>query len=90
MQSRRGRNTLIDSTFCTSSDDKLVTLTVQEKLDIVADNEPGDVFGIEADLEALVKSKQQDSQLVQIKVVSFDPLAIRPGLTTDMEWKYTV
>ena len=81
---------MIDSVFCTSSDDKLVTLTVQEKLDIVADNEPGDVFGIEADLEALAKSKQQDSATIQIKVVSLDPLAIRPGLTTDPDWKFTV
>lgn len=81
---------MIDSIFCTSSDDKLVTLTVQEKQDAIDNNDVGDVFGIEADLEAVIKAKQQDSQPVQIKVISLDPFVIRVGITAEPNWKYTV
>ena len=81
---------MIDSVFCTSSDDKLVTLTVQDKQDAIDNNDEGDVFGIESDLEALVKTKQQDTQPVQIKVISIDPFVIRVGITAEPTWKYTI
>ena len=54
------------------------------------DTHEGNVFAIEDQLEALTREKQQDSQQVQIKVVSIDPPVIRIGITADPEWKYTV
>jgi len=78
------------SVICSSSDDKLVTITVQEKQDIIDQNDEGDVFGIEDDLEALAKSKQQDSATIQIKVFSYDPFSMISMITTDPFWKFTV
>ncbi len=79
-----------DSVICSSSDDKLVTITAQEKQDIIDQNDEGDAFGIEEDLEALAKSKQQDSATIQIKVFSYEPFAMIVGITPEPTWKFTV
>ena len=69
---------------------KAVTITDVEVQAIIDDNLPGDCFGVEEGIEALIKSKQQDSQKVQVKVLSLDPFSMRLGLTTNPDWKNTV
>lgn len=79
-----------DYTINTGDKAKAVTITDAEVQAIVDDNLPGDCFGVEEDMEALIKSKQMDSATVQVKVLSINPFLPIIMITNDPNWKNTV
>ena len=67
----------------TSSTEKGIEITDQEIQDLISQNEPEDVIGVEEDLLALIKSKQQDSVSVSLRIRSLDPFRLRIMVTNN-------
>ena len=67
----------------TSSTEKGIEITDQEIQDLISQNEPEDVIGVEEDLLALIKSRQQDSASVVLRIRSLDPFRLRIMVTND-------
>ena len=67
----------------TSSTEKCIEITDQEIQDLISQNEPEDVIGVEEDLLALIKSKQQDSVSVSLRIRSLDPFRLRIMVTNN-------
>ena len=67
----------------TSSTEKVIEITDQEIQDLISQNEPEDVIGVEEDLLALIKSRQQDSASVVLRIRSLDPFRLRIMVTNN-------